>query len=288
MAFRAAVTWVPIAGQLAGGGMLVWEIYSAGKTIGHIMANQDAIFDQVKAIFHDPDLRMWFDCIPQADCEELSFQMGEVLGSALVNRKDLKSNILQARTKVKDFVRKLFKGGGKKKALSRLNDSDTVKPATESNLDPTDVGPGGAANSVPLAGSIRTVNPNFPAAGFNQNCVNCVIATEQRFAGVAGAIAQSSAGPLPISNIVGEFGGSFQNVSGMMEIGSILSKSGNGARGIVFGADNARGFGHVWNVRIDNGVVRFLDSQPAGHAGLGVDNFDDFTDFQFLLTSHGR
>lgn len=89
---------------------------------------------------------MWFDCIPQADCEELSFQLGEVLGSALVNRKDLKSNILQARTKVKDFVRKLFKGGGKKKALSRLNDSDTVKPATEPNLDPTDVGSGSAAN----------------------------------------------------------------------------------------------------------------------------------------------
>jgi hypothetical protein len=74
----------------------------------------------------------------------------------------------------------------------------------------------------------------------------------------------------------------------MMEIGSILSKSGNGARGIVFGADSARGFGHVWNVRIDNGVVRFLDSQPAGRAGLGVGNFDDFTDFQFLLTSPGR
>jgi len=88
---------------------------------------------------------MWFDCIPQADCEELSFQLGEVLGSALVNRKDLKSNILKARTKVKDFVRKL-KGGGKKKALSHLNDSDTVKPGTEPNLDPTDVGPGGTVN----------------------------------------------------------------------------------------------------------------------------------------------
>ena len=74
----------------------------------------------------------------------------------------------------------------------------------------------------------------------------------------------------------------------MMEIGSILSKSGNGARGIVFGADNARGFGHVWNVRIDSGVVRFLDSQPGIRAGLGVSNFDDFTDFRFLLTSPGR
>ena len=78
-----------------------------------------------------------------------------MLGSALVNRKDLKSNILQARTKVKDFVRKLFKGGGKKKALSRLNDSDTVKPATEPNLDPTDVGSGSAAKTTP---SFKTWN----------------------------------------------------------------------------------------------------------------------------------
>jgi len=74
----------------------------------------------------------------------------------------------------------------------------------------------------------------------------------------------------------------------MIDIGRRLSQSGNGARGIVFGADHARGFGHAWNVRIDNGVVRFLDSQPASRAGLGVNNFDDFTDFQFLLTSPGR
>jgi hypothetical protein len=93
---------------------------------------------------------------------------------------------------------------------------------------------------------------------------------------------------LPISQITDEFGGSFENVSGPMEIGSILSKSGNGARGVVFGADHARGFGHVWNARVDNGTVRFLDSQPGAKAGLGVDNFDDFTDFQFLLTSPGK
>jgi hypothetical protein len=145
-----------------------------------------------------------------------------------------------------------------------------------------------AARSGPFAGSIRSVNPKFPAPGFDQNCVNCVIATEQRFAGAAGARALPSSGPLPISHITQEFGNSFQRVGGMIEIGSILSKSGNGARGIVFGADNTRGFGHVWNVRFDKGVVRFLDSQPASRAGLGVHNFEDFTDFMFLLTSHGR
>jgi len=115
-----------------------------------------------------------------------------------------------------------------------------------------------------------------------------VIATEKRFAGDVGATASPTSGPLPISQITDEFGGSFENVSGMLEIGSILSKSGNGSRGIVFGADNARGFGHVFNVRLDNGTVRFLDSQPGVKAGQGVGNFDDFTDFQFLLTSPGK
>jgi len=73
----------------------------------------------------------------------------------------------------------------------------------------------------------------------------------------------------------------------MVGIGMRLNVSGNGARGIVYGADKARGFGHVWNVRYDNGVVRFLDSQPGKRAGLGIGNFDHFTDFKFLLTSLG-
>jgi hypothetical protein len=144
------------------------------------------------------------------------------------------------------------------------------------------------APSSALAGSVRTVNPKFPAKGFDQNCVQCVIATEQRFAGALGTTAKSTKGPLPISKITDEFGGAFEDVSGMVGIGMRLNASGNGARGIVYGADHARGFGHVWNVRYDNGVVRFLDSQPGKRAGLGVGNFDDFTDFKFLLTSPGR
>ena len=148
----------------------------------------------------------------------------------------------------------------------------------------------GAERSTPRleAGSIREVNPAFPAAGHTQNCVECVIATERRFAGDLSAVASPTSGPLPIRTITDTFGGAFQKVSGPAEIGSILSGSGDGARGIVYGADNARGFGHVWNVRIDDGVVRFLDSQPGAKAGLGVGNFDHFTDFQFLLTHAGK
>jgi hypothetical protein len=136
----------------------------------------------------------------------------------------------------------------------------------------------------PMAGSVRTVNPLFPSFGYNQNCVNCAITTEKRFRGIK-VSAAPTAGPLPISAIADEFGGSFQDVSGMIEISRVLRESGEGARGIVFGADHARGFGHVWNARIDKGVIRFIDGQSGG---LGVSNFDDFTDFRFLLTHPGR
>lgn len=122
-----------------------------------------------------------------------------------------------------------------------------------------------------LAGSVRTVNPNFPAEGFNRNCVECVIAAEQRFRGSLGMTAKPAPGPLSIYKISNLFVGRFQPVSGPMEIGSILRKAGKGARGIVYGAHRARGCGHVWNVRIDHGVVRFLDSQDGKRAGLAAD-----------------
>lgn len=93
---------------------------------------------------------------------------------------------------------------------------------------------------------------------------------------------------MPISRITDEFGGSFQEVSGPLHIGDVLNRSGEGARDIVYGADHSRGFGHVWNVGIDNGIVHFIDSQPGARAGPGIHNFDDFTDFRFLLTNPGR
>ena len=143
---KAAITAIPVVGEIIAGGVVAWDVVSGGIAIGKLAVNRDAITDRIKEIFEDPDLEMWFDCIPQADCVRLSFLLGQVFGDSILGGKGLKASTIKAHNKVKDFVRKL-KGGGKKKALSRLNDSDTVKPATEPNVDPTDVGPGSATKT---------------------------------------------------------------------------------------------------------------------------------------------
>ena len=148
-------------------------------------------------------------------------------------------------------------------------------PATERNAD---FWRSSFAAKTGLAGSIRNVNPT----GGGVNCVNCAIASEYTLRGSA-ASALPASGPLPINLITREFGGSFAPVSGPMEIGSILSRSGNGASGVVFG--QGTGMNHVWNAVNQGGNIRFLDGQIGG---LGVQNFDNFSGFQFLLTTPGR
>jgi RHS repeat-associated protein len=130
-----------------------------------------------------------------------------------------------------------------------------------------------------LAGSIRHVNPLHG----DMNCVNCSIATEATLSRAASAAL--GGGPRPISVIEQKFGGTFEKVSGLMEIGSTLSRSGYGARGIVYGANPSGNVGHVWNAVNQGGTIRFLDGQAGG---LGVNNFDVFTDFRFLITHPGK
>ncbi|MEW8229298.1 MAG: toxin glutamine deamidase domain-containing protein [Candidatus Thiodiazotropha endolucinida] len=246
----------PVVGNPNAG---IWKRLDNTLT-GGLFLNNNSVVDQADTEAYSNTSFFGIDGVTHGDVYDASMTTAEYLGYA-----------------------ELGLAVGSLKAFVRNLDADNAKYAADSSS--------GGPNNVDAgisAGSIRTVNPNYPQSGFTQNCVNCVIATERRFAGDTNAVASSTSGPLPISQITDEFGGSFESVSGMMEIGSTLSRSGNGARGVVFGADHARGFGHVWNVRFDNGTVRFLDSQPSSRAGLGVDNFDDFTDFQFLLTSPGK
>jgi filamentous hemagglutinin len=71
-----------------------------------------------------------------------------------------------------------------------------------------------------------------------------------------------------------------------MQIGSILRQSGNGSRGIVYGESFfARRPGHVWNVVNQRGNIRFLDGQTGG---LGVNNFNNFRNFEYLPTNNPR
>jgi len=126
-----------------------------------------------------------------------------------------------------------------------------------------------------LAGSIRNVNPT----GGGMNCVNCSIASDATLAGNAASALPGGASS--ISVLERTFGGSFQPVSGQMQIGSILSQSGNGARGIVFGESLSGDVGHVFNAINKNGSIQFLDGQIGGS---GLNNFNNFQNFQFLLT----
>lgn len=126
----------------------------------------------------------------------------------------------------------------------------------------------------PTAGSTRNVNP----LGGTQNCVNCVVATDARLAGRP-ASALNSAGPQPISILGTHFDGTFKPVAGRAEIERILSSSGHGSRGIVFGRRGADP-GHVFNAVNQNGVIRFLDGKTGRTA-----SFNGFSEFFFLPTS---
>jgi RHS repeat-associated protein len=128
------------------------------------------------------------------------------------------------------------------------------------------------------AGSIRNVNPTSGT----MNCVNCAIASDTTLAGNAASALPG--GPTSIGVLENTYGGAFQPVSGQMQIGSIVSQSGNGARGIVFGESMSGDVGHVFNVLNNNGSIQFLDGQIGG-SGLG--NFNNFQNFQFLLTHPG-
>jgi len=130
-----------------------------------------------------------------------------------------------------------------------------------------------------LAGSIRNVNPT----GSTMNCVNCSIATDATLAGSPASALPGN--PTSISILENTFGGTFQPVSGQMQIGSVLSQAGNGSRGIVFGESLSGDVGHVFNVMNNNGSIQFLDGQIGGG---GLNNFNNFQNFQFLLTYPGN
>jgi len=130
-----------------------------------------------------------------------------------------------------------------------------------------------AEGTLAEAGALSDIN----ALGGTMNCVACAREADLMLRGLPYGTA-SLTGPASIS----ELGTGWASVSGEMEVGSILSRAGNGSTGIVFGESLSGGVGHVWNAVNNGGVINFLDAQ-AGAGGLG--NFTLFRNFQFLLTS---
>jgi RHS repeat-associated protein len=123
-----------------------------------------------------------------------------------------------------------------------------------------------------LAGAAKTINP---LCG-KMNCVNCATALDATLGGHPASALLS--GPKPIS-VLGE---NWLSVTGQTNVEALLLEGGNGARGIVYGADAAGDVGHVWNAANQGGAVNFIDGQIG--AG-GASNFEKFTDFLFLRTN---
>jgi hypothetical protein len=126
---------------------------------------------------------------------------------------------------------------------------------------------GAGSSDVLRAGSIRNVNPNFPAPGFGRNCVNCAIATDRTLAGMP-SCAMPTKGSLPISVIESLYGGKFSGPLSAQQIEAGMLNAQNGARGIVFGNRGPGVAGHVFNVVNQRGTVRFLDGQIGAPANL--------------------
>ncbi|MDQ7996504.1 MAG: hemagglutinin repeat-containing protein [Luteibacter sp.] len=132
-----------------------------------------------------------------------------------------------------------------------------------------------------VAGSIREVNPGFPADGRSRNCVNCSIATDATLAGnPASALPNMSNDGVPISVLEMQFGTKFSSSLAPSDIVAQMAGAGSGARGIVFGSNGPGEVGHVFNVVNQGGVVRFLDGQTGAVADMSK-----FQTFQLLRTN---
>ena len=89
--------------------------------------------------------------------------------------------------------------------------------------------------------------------------------------------------PIPGGNAaVAEYAGaSWRSVSGRPAIEQELLAAGDGARGVVYGADGVNA--HVWNAVVQDGRVNFVDFQGIGPDGPAA--FDAWNSFGFVRTN---
>jgi len=123
-----------------------------------------------------------------------------------------------------------------------------------------------------VAGSARLINPRNGSA----NCVNCATAMDATLAG------NPASALLSESKLISVLGSNWVSVAGQADVEATLLNAGNGARGIVYGADSAGGVGHVWNAVNQGGTINFIDAQIGG---AGAQNFQYFQKFKLLLTN---
>lgn len=83
----------PVAGQMAGAGMTAWEVYSFGETAYTVYVNSEKIREALSDFYNDPDIMKRIQCLSDEECEKLADQLGEVIGSFVANRKEIKEGI---------------------------------------------------------------------------------------------------------------------------------------------------------------------------------------------------
>ncbi|WP_238923236.1 hemagglutinin repeat-containing protein [Achromobacter ruhlandii] len=170
---------------------------------------------------------------------------------------------------------------GVMKGIGSVGGRRSIQSVAEEAKTPALNGENAIGVSGQPAGSIKNVNPGYPEAGRTHNCVNCSIATDATLAGnPASALPISHTKGVPLSVLERKFGSKFGPIAAPEDIALQMEKSGNGARGIVFGSYGPGQPGHVFNVVNQNGVVRFLDGQTGKPASLG-----DFKTLQLLRTN---
>ena len=148
--------------------------------------------------------------------------------------------------------------------------------------------PGIATNANPVssitaadAGSVRHVNPT----GSRQNCTNCAFVVDNQLATGNYASALPREKPLPFNELNEFFNTRMSYWTTREQIEQTLLRSGEGARGIVYGSDAYGINGHVWNAIVQNGRVHYIDGQT-GFGGAA--NFEHFSRLRFGFTGKGK
>jgi hypothetical protein len=113
--------------------MTAWEVYSFGRTVYMVYTDADRIKETLQAFYKDNELIQFIACLTPEECAKLADQLGEVLGSLVANRKEIKSGLQNVKKFLNDFKYK-------RRKLAVQTDEIKDKFVEES---------GGASKSVP-------------------------------------------------------------------------------------------------------------------------------------------
>lgn len=131
---------------------------------------------------------------------------------------------------------------------------------------------------------IREVNaPRWStgAAGFDNNCTRCVVATDYTLSGAPSSAMPS--GAASANDVTNALGGQWRPAASYDDIVGRMESLGEGARGVVLLDRGPGTVGHVFNVVFDRNGVVFLDGQTGSFATLEM----PYHALYFLETAKG-